>query len=102
MRQINGNVSWRIVRNPLIILGGFIGIVYMLLRLGPAIDGVVALLLWSAMIVLSVVVLVRVFKSGSGESAFYGQGDLLKGRWRRWVLDEPDPEQDQTPDRKEK
>ncbi len=70
MRQINGNVSWRIVRNPLIILGGFIGIVYMLLRLGPAIDGVVALLLWSMMIVLSVVVLVRVFKSGSGESAF--------------------------------
>jgi len=102
MRQINGNAPWRIVRNPLIILGGFIGIVYVLLRLGPAIDGTVALLLWSASIALSVVILIRRFQSGRGESAVYGQGALLEGRWRRWVLDEPDPEQDQTPhDREE-
>jgi hypothetical protein len=96
MRRIIPNALWRIVRNPLMILIGFMAVVSVLLRLGPAIDGIIALLLWAAMIMLSVVVLVRMFRSGFAESAVYGQGALLKGRWRLWVLDEPDPEEGQT------
>jgi hypothetical protein len=54
-------------------------------------DVTLVCIVWTAFVIGSIVVVVRIFKSpGTTPSAMGGQIALLPRRWRRWILDEQD------------
>jgi hypothetical protein len=52
-------------------------------------DTIVVVVLWAALILLSIISLVQKFR---GTGAGYGQLSVIPKSWQRWIFDEGEPE----------
>lgn len=72
------------------VLAAFVGIFWALLRIGPAnADPVIDAVLWTVILAMSVLVVVRVIRRKEGTGG-YSQDALMPRKLRRWILDERD------------
>ena len=79
-----------LTRNPFVVLGAFVAIFWALLRIGAAeADRVIGAVLWTVMLAMSVLVVVRVLRRKEGTGG-YSMDALMPPRLRRWILDERD------------
>ncbi len=79
-----------LTRNPFVVLAAFVAIFWALLRFDAAeADRVIDAVLWTVILAMSVLVVVRVLRRNEGTGG-YSQDALLPPRLRRWILDERD------------
>lgn len=72
------------------VLAAFVAILWVLLRVGAAdADPVINAVLWTVILAMSVLVVVRVLRRNEGTGG-YSQDALMPPRLRRWMLGERD------------
>ncbi len=76
-------------RNPFVVLAAFVAVFWALLRIGAAADRVISAVLWTVILAMSVLVVVRVLRRNEGTGG-YSQDALMPPGLRRWILDERD------------
>ncbi len=81
----------RLHRNPFVVAGVFVGVFLALLEAGSTGDFVLGTAILLAVVLMSIVVVVRAFRRKDGRQSGFGQDAAMPDSIRRWVLDEPDP-----------
>jgi tRNA U34 5-carboxymethylaminomethyl modifying enzyme MnmG/GidA len=80
----------KLLHNPYVVLASFIAASVLLMQAGPIADAAIVVVAWSVILIGSIVVGFRMFRSGRSGHVGYGQLALMSDRVRRWVLDERD------------
>lgn len=83
----------KLSRNPFIVLGAFVVLLWLLLSMPPWMELVLVAVLWALILLMSFSAVVRIYKRGM-PSVGYGQISVMPKRIRRWIYDEPDLEKD--------
>lgn len=76
-----------LTRNPWLVSGAFLLIVYLLIKAGSSqVDPFILVALWTALTVLCVTMIVHMIRRGYRGP--YSQADVMSARWRSWIYDE--------------